>query len=231
MSLFADEIPRNEHRLKVINTAAVEDLVGGPLVEEALRATMVIAETANRESGVLAERFWEEPWVAELADVESRGVLRQVVERMSADVPTMRRAYHQELKERGVPKYVRRFAFNPLASTTLVRVGARFIVPQPRLIRRRMAPNALFYAGSAKYGNAFGTDLGYLAETYAGRTLRQIEGAQVFEEVRYRESRNEKASIDWFLVMPNLVVLIESEGDASRHQIARGEPRARHGAG
>lgn len=223
MSLFADEIPANEHRLKVISTAAVEDLVGGPL-QEALRATMLLAETAIRQRGVLAERFWEEPWVAELANVVSRGVLSQVVERMSADVPTIRRAYRQEVKERGVPKFVRRFAFNPLASTPLVRVGSRFIVPQPRLIRRRMAPNALFYAGSAKYGNAFGTDLGYLAETYVGRTLRQIEGAQVYEEVKYRESRNEKASIDWFLVMPNLVVLIESKATRPDIRLRLGNP-------
>jgi hypothetical protein len=223
LSLFADEIAVNQYRLSVINTATIEELVGGPL-SEALRATFLLAEVAKRGRGVLSDRVWEEPWVADFAGVVSRDVLREVVVRMSADVPTMRRAYRDELKKRAVPTHVRRYAFNPLASTPLVSVGRRFIVPQPRLIRRRMGPNALFYAGNAKHGGGFSTDLGYLAETYVGRTLGQIGGAQLFGEVEYRESGNSKKSIDWFLVMPNLVVLIESKATRPDLRLRVGDP-------
>lgn len=223
LSLFSDEIAINQHRLSVIDAATIEELVGGPL-PEVLRATLLLAEVAKRERGVVSDRVWGEPWVADFAGVVSRDVLREVVARMSADVPTIRRAYQEELKNREVPRHVRRFAYNPLASTPLVRVDRRFIVPQPRLIRRRLGPNALFYAGNAKYGGGFGTDLGYLAETYVGRTLKQIGGAQVFGEVEYRESGNSKKSIDWFLVTPNLVVLIESKATRPDLRLRVGDP-------
>lgn len=223
LSLFADEIPANQAKLSVINTSTVEELVGGPL-PEALRAALLLTELAKQKRGVLTDQFWKEPWMADLADVVSRDVLREVVAQMSADVPAMRRAYQNELKRRAVPKHVRRYAYNPLASTPLVTVGRRFIVPQPRLIRRRMAPNALFYAGVAKYGGDFAADLGYLAETYVGRTLRQIAGARAFQEVEYRESGNTKLSTDWFLVMPNLVVLIESKATRPDLRLRVGDP-------
>ena len=153
LSLFADETAVNQYRLSVINTASIEELVGGPL-SEVLRATFLLAEVAKRDRGVVSARVWEEPWVADFAGVVSRDVLHEVVARMSADVPTIRRAYRAESRKRAVPRHVRRYAYNPLASTPLVKVGSRFIVPQPRLIRRRMAPNALFYAGNAKMAAA-----------------------------------------------------------------------------
>jgi hypothetical protein len=223
LALFADEIPANRSRLAVVDTASVEELVGAPL-DEAIRGTFLLAECAFHDGGVLPDRVWDEPWVRDFRGIVSAGTLQQVATRMTADVVALRASYRNTLKQQPVPDYLRRFAYNPLTSTPLVHTGHRLISPQPRLIRRRMAPAALFYAGTAKYGNAFGKDLGYLAESYIGRTLAQIEGAQLIGEVTYREKGAEKKSIDWFLILPNLVVLIESKATRPDLRLRLGNP-------
>lgn len=223
LSLFADELPANASRLSVINPTVIEELVGGPL-PEALRAAFLLTELAKMEHGILSDNFWNEAWLDDFADQVSREVMHEVTLRMSADVTAMRRRYREEMKPSLVPSHVRRYAYNPLAVTPLVKIGRRLIAPQPRLIRRRMAPNALFYAGVAKYGSNFSTDLGYLAETYVGRTLNQIQGARVYGEVEYQESGNKKLTTDWFLVMPKLVVLIESKATRPDLRLRVGNP-------
>ena len=73
---------------------------------------------------------------------------------------------------------------------------------------RTVTPGGLYYPGIARYGSGFAQDLGRLFEHYIGRNLRLIDGAEVHPEISYGSSKDLK-SIDWFVVMPGLVLLIE----------------------
>jgi hypothetical protein len=54
--------------------------------------------------------------------------------------------------------------------------------------------------------DSFTRDVGEHFEAYVGRQLREMHGAEVLPEVRHDGDR----SVDWFLIFPNLTVLVEA---------------------
>jgi hypothetical protein len=101
------------------------------------------------------------------------------------------------------------YAYNPLRSAPFVDFGDGVpISPEPRLIWQAITLGTLYYVGPKYFGDKkFHTDLGHRMSHYVGQQLQQIEGAEVFPELAY-DSQN-AMTIDWFVVLPEVVLLVE----------------------
>ncbi|MGW2989043.1 hypothetical protein [Streptomyces goshikiensis] len=82
----------------------------------------------------------------------------------------------------------------------------------------KVSPMGLYYTGQDHYKKrddddqtllAFTRDLGELFEQYVGRHLCLLPGAEVHSEIVY--GRNGEKSIDWIVVLPGLVLLVEAK--------------------
>ncbi|MFJ9167363.1 hypothetical protein ACIRN5_23675, partial [Lysinibacillus fusiformis] len=106
---------------------------------------------------------------------------------------------------------LRRFAFNPLrARPALSDFGPGYLLPVPAAALAKVSPFGLYYSGWEVHKQTFANDLGDLFEQYVGRQLGLIKGATVHPEIKYRdEKKNTVKSIDWFVVLDDLVLLVE----------------------
>ncbi|WP_327738932.1 MULTISPECIES: hypothetical protein [Streptomyces] len=106
---------------------------------------------------------------------------------------------------------VRRYGFNPVRATPLVEgFGEGYLVPVPAAVLGKASLLGLYYTGVKALGNKFADDLGELFEQYVGRQLRLLPDAEVHPEVVYALPRNQEGkSVDWMVVFPDLVLLVE----------------------
>lgn len=111
------------------------------------------------------------------------------------------------------------FAFNPLFSAPLIEgITDHFVAPCFPAIEVRASALGIVHEGTGKWGEAFRRDTGQLFEQYVGRQLRQIGGVEVLPEVEYGARGRRAKTIDWFVVLPEVVLLIECKAMApSRH--------------
>jgi hypothetical protein len=110
------------------------------------------------------------------------------------------------------PAPYRRMTFNPLIDKPVVRCGgADDYVPVPLLMMRKVTPLGLYYTGIKRWGHDFADDLGYIFEPYLGRHLKHCRGADVYPEIKYGPAATRLDSIDWFVVTPTAVVLIDAK--------------------
>jgi len=109
---------------------------------------------------------------------------------------------------------LRRYDYNPLLGRPFVRLGkGRYIAPLPQLVFRKATAASLYYLALARLDtkgeqDAFTRDLGGLFQAYVGRELRQLPEFTVLPEIRH--DRDER-SVDWFVVWPDLVLLVEAK--------------------
>ncbi|MFF4265799.1 hypothetical protein [Streptomyces virginiae] len=104
---------------------------------------------------------------------------------------------------------LRRYTPNPLRARPLVRgFGRDYLIPVTSAVLGKVSPMGLYYTGMERYGEAFSQDLGELFEQYIGRHLRLIPGADVHPEIVYGKKNGERG-VDWIVVLPGLVVLVE----------------------
>ncbi|MFF3675860.1 hypothetical protein ACFYYS_18025 [Streptomyces sp. NPDC002120] len=128
---------------------------------------------------------------------------------------------------------LRRYTPNPLRARPLVRgYGCDYLIPVTSAVLGKVSPMGLYYTGQDHYKKrddddqtllAFTRDLGELFEQYVGRHLRLLPGAEVYPEIVYGE--NGEKSIDWIVVLPGLVLLVEAK--AFRPPPASGSGRSR----
>ena len=102
----------------------------------------------------------------------------------------------------------RRFGFNPLTSRPVVTglVPDRHIIPVPAALLRKASPLGIFYAGIARWGNAFSDDIGPLFEAYVGRQLALMAAATVLPAITYKAGAE---GVDWIVIFDELVLLVE----------------------
>lgn len=118
------------------------------------------------------------------------------------------------------------YDFNPLRSHPLVDFGpgTGIIAPEPRLVWHAISMQNLYYVGPTVFGAIeFHEQLGKRIESYVGRQLRLIEGAGVTGEVSL--GADNRMSIDWFLVLPDLIVLIECKSARLSAKALAGDTR------
>ena len=108
---------------------------------------------------------------------------------------------------------LRKVEYNPLKLTPLVeRPQGDYIAPVIQLIHAKLAPAGIYYEvlnrlESQTRRDAFTRDVGILFEKYVGRQLADLS-AVLYPQVEYSKG---KMSVDWILVWPSLVVLVEAK--------------------
>lgn len=192
--------------VEVLSEGAWEQVLGAPL-GEVVGATFFLQVAANANNGLFDPAWLDRDDLQPVFDLWPREMIEARAGQLSSTVEDFRTAYEATPHP---PDGYERYAYNPLTRRPFVRMpDGRLIAPQPRLILRTVSPGALYYAGIEKFGSAFARDLGHLTEHYVGRLLRENNAAEVHPEVTYTHAKQPVKSIDWFLVLPGLVVLFE----------------------
>ena len=123
------------------------------------------------------------------------------------------------------PDY-RRFGYNPLSRFPVVSgLDEHWWMPVPQLLLRKASPIGIFYAGMATFGKTFADDLGPLFEGYIGDQLRLLD-PDVIDEIPYKEGKNNKLSVDYILVLPHCVLLVDAKSTRPTEDIRWGGPKA-----
>lgn len=189
---------------EVICEESLGALLGAPL-GQAVGATFFLHVLATRDNGWFDPGSLTDHGLREIFDLWPESVVRMRLEELSSTPEQFKADYESKPKP---PRGYERWAYNPLVAKPFIRwPDGRFLAPQPALILRTVSPSGLYYAGMTAFGDAFAHDLGYLTEWYVGEQLRSISGAEVHGEVTY--GRDNLKSVDWFLVLPTVVILFE----------------------
>lgn len=195
-------------RLKVINGSTWIDLLGASL-REAVGATVLHWACAQVQGGRLdLATLARDPRARALFDPWPQSAIAAATNRLVGDVQALRADY---AKVHPTEPQFRKYAYNPLTRTPFVVVstGSTPIAPQPRLILNSVTPASLYHLGRLRYGNDFSTDMGVLFEQYVGANFRLIDGVDVVSERDYRAGRDRLKTVDWIVVLPDLVLLVE----------------------
>lgn len=112
---------------------------------------------------------------------------------------------------------------NPLHDSPVIALadGTR-IVPWPRALIARFSPSGLFYPAVQTFGSSFAEALGRAFESYVGDTLRLLRSADVMPERVW--GKPESRSCDWFVVMPDCVLLVEVKATRPNVEVRLGTP-------
>jgi hypothetical protein len=212
-SIF-EEITRT-HALLVdgADTPGLE-VLGAPAGEAIFDASLgqVVGATFFLHVAAYSNAGWFDPQWLERADLQSvfdrwpRALILQRLEQLSYTFEEFREEYEAQPHP---PAGFERYAYNPLTARPFIRMpDGRLLAPQPKLILRTVSPGSLYYRGIKTHGTAFSRDLGKLTERYVGEQLRSITPSpEVYPEIVY--GKQNAKSIDWFLVLPGVVVMFE----------------------
>lgn len=180
-------------------------LLGAPL-GQVVGATFFLQTGANVNAGWFDETWLDRP---DLKGIYNKWP-RHVIEHRAADLTSTPDQFKQAYlaAPRPSPGH-ERYAYNPLVARPFVHMpDGRVLAPQPRLVMRTISPGGLYYAGLKEFGTGFARDLGRLTERYVGELLAAVDrDVELHPEVTY--GKPEKKSVDWFLVLPNVVVMFE----------------------
>jgi hypothetical protein len=138
------------------------------------------------------------------------------------------RAEDQEAAARaGRDGQLRRFTYNPLRGhPALTGFGADYLCPMPQLVWAKAAPWGVYFTGLGHYGERFARDLGHLFEQYIGRQLRLLPGAQVLTEISYGPRTRRRKTVDWIVVLAEVVLLVEVKSAIPTEPVRLGTPDA-----
>jgi len=180
---------------------------------------------ALRGDGILSRRElaspnWAPVW-SQLDTVGSFSEVAAVIDRFFCQ--TVDDIRDQQL---GVTDEYAKWAFNPLVAKPLVELDSdRLVAPEPRLLLHRIAPTGLYFIGLDAFGAAFPDSLGCLFEAYVGAQLRSLGRGSVSPEIVF--GKPEQKTVDWFLVLDELVVLVEAKAyrpiEATRLGVGEGD--------
>lgn len=218
IALF-DQTEVDPAKLKVLRGDWQTELLGCSLPEY-IGVTQLMMAAARPNSGRFDPSWIEHEHLKALTDVFDPAVTRHVMQKhLVAPASSFRSRDTQR------PGPGRRFTFNHLMSTPVVSgLGPDLLMPVPDFILWKPTPGGLFYDGIAKWDETFAVDLGHVFEAYVGRQLHLITGAQVFPAVLYRQGKDTKESIDWIVVFPHLVLLVEVKARRSNEALRSGHP-------
>lgn len=197
----------SEIAVEVLDDAVWNRLLGAPL-GEVVGATFFLQVAANSNNGWFDYDFLDLDDLQSLYDIWPRTVIEDRALQLSSTFEEFKAAYQAVPHP---PTGYERYAYNPLIKRPFLRMpDGRLLAPQPRLILRTVSPGALYYRGMDEFGQPFSRDLGNLTEHYVGKQLGAIQPSpELHPEIVYREAKDEKKSIDWFMVLPSVVIMFE----------------------
>ncbi|MEV8253702.1 hypothetical protein AB0O95_07015 [Rhodoglobus sp. NPDC076762] len=187
-----------------------EGFMGGLSLDGYVEALLLIAVIAQQHSGAFSMDWLESPMFEGLEKVTSFDAVRQTfTEHLVTTVADFKLANRQH--QDGVPSKQKKYAFNPLADKPFIADVAEFpIAPWGQAIISKALPPAIYHLARPALGDLFSRDLGAVFQHYVGRQLELVEGASsVLPEVQYGHRSAQIDSCDWFLELPELLVLIE----------------------
>jgi hypothetical protein len=121
----------------------------------------------------------------------------------------------------------RRYEFNSLSETPFIRWQERqFLAPATALVLMRVSTLGLYFMGLRSCGDdkkrrhAFTRDFGDLFEAYVGRQLAHLHDATVIPQIIYE---GDQRSVDWFIVWPGCVVLVEAKSSRLTQESRMGQ--------
>jgi hypothetical protein len=177
----------------------------GLTLPQMVRATHLLSVFASRGEGRLdLDAFWSPLLDEQLAPRAELDLALKFLTR----TPEQHKAH---AREAGVFNLAAgQYDYNPLRTAPFVDFGPSIgiIAPEPRLVAHAVSITNLYFVGPKYFGEkAFHKELGERVESYVGRQLSLIEGADVFGELPI--NRKNDMSMDWFLVLPEVIVLVE----------------------
>ena len=191
---------------RVITEDSLAAMLDGVPFREAIGATFFLQVGAFQNGGAYKPGWLDQPNFAEVLKLYPRRNIETIASRLTTTPAAFRTAFNDHSVGTATAA---RFDYNPLMATPFVDMGdGEPVAPATRLIMRTVTPGGLYYAGMAKHGKAFADDLGGLFEHYIGRQLRLIEDAEVEPEIVFGKGGGHK-SVDWFVILPHLVILVE----------------------
>lgn len=204
LAIFTQTQPADPSRIQVLRGDWQTELLGCTLAEY-IGVTQLLTTAARPNNGQFDPAWIEGPGREVIADVFDPGITRQVLrDHMTADVDSFR------TRDTERPGISRRFTFNPLVETPVVTgIGPHLMMPIPDFVNWKTTPSGLYFTGVRRWAEKFSQDLGELFQAYVGRQLDLIDGAELHPEIPYREGRSQRASVDWIVVFPDLVLLVE----------------------
>lgn len=203
-ALLVEGLP--DVQTQVITEPTLAQMLDGMSLREAIGATFFLQVGALQNGGVYKPSWLDQPNFVEVIELYPRANIESIAARLTTTREGFRAAFHEHSVGSATAA---RFDYNPLVATPFVDMGdGEPVAPATRLILRTVTPGGLYYAGMAEHGKAFADDLGVLFEHYIGRQLKMINGARVEPEIVFGKGGGFK-SVDWFVVLPDLVLLVE----------------------
>ena len=195
---------------EVLDDAAWIELFGAPF-GQVVGATFFLHMAAHSGNGYFDPAILDQADLQRIFDLWPREVILHRADQLTASFEEFRAAYASVPHP---PRGYERFAYNPLVRRPFLRMpDGRLLAPQPRLILPTISPNSLYYTAIEEFDEPFARDMGRLTEHYVGKLLRLVADSsndtEIHPEIVYREGKQRKKSIDWFLVLPGVVVMFE----------------------
>jgi|GEM_PF-2028891 len=106
----------------------------------------------------------------------------------------------------------KRWSQNPLKRYPLLQFGeTSLLAPVPRMLDFAASPQGFADRGFENCGNIFTVELGHLFEAYVGDQLKLLAGAAVSGEQEFDYQGSLHMSIDWFVDLPGVTLLVEAK--------------------
>lgn len=174
--------------------------------------TFLLGVGAQKNGGRFDPAWLDQPNFAPIVTVIPKEVILWVFhEHFATSMEDFRREANEA---RSADPRLRRYDHNPLLARPFVRLpDGRYIAPLPQLVFRKATVSSLYYLGLRRLGTeaekkAFTRDVGVLYQAYVGGQLGQLADVLLLPEVRYD---GDQRSVDWFVVWPNMVLLVEAK--------------------
>ncbi|WP_141660857.1 hypothetical protein [Tsukamurella tyrosinosolvens] len=205
----------------VIDHESLAEMFDGVPLGDAINATFFLQAGVRSNAGQFNPSWLDQRNMEDVLKEIPRPNIEKVVARLITTPERFRSEYRANSS--GKPN-LERYDYNPLVSTPFVDMGDHVpVAPALRLILRTITPGGLYYPGVSRYGQNFASDLGLLFEHYIGRQLRLIDGAEVVPEIVFKERCGERRSVDWFVILPTIVLLVEVKSTRLRRSAQAGE--------
>jgi hypothetical protein len=128
----------------------------------------------------------------------------RTIDRHFAATPEQLRNSGAARERRGLEKW----SFNPLTDRPLVAVSRdRFVIPIHRKVLDKVTPTGLYFSGLSAFNRTFTINVGRMFESYVGAQLDLLAHADARPEVEFERGQ---LTVDFFLVTPEVVILIEA---------------------
>ncbi|WP_156155511.1 hypothetical protein [Frigoribacterium sp. MEB024] len=187
-----------------------ENATAGLTLHDYVESIFFISVGAMENRGQFDPEWLDGPQFKTLADVISLEVVTRVfTERLLTGVDEFKA--ENRSRQESLPAYEKKYAFDPLDNKPFIHgIAEAPITPAVHAVIAKALPPAVYHLGLAAYGEAFTRDLGTVFQHYAGRQLELVKGDRsVVPEVAYGPRREQLDSCDWFLDLPDLLVLVE----------------------